>query len=288
MRHQLVADYCTHRVARGVQPRSARNFASYLNVWHDHAGPVDQWTADLADQWVHSPTVRPGTRRNRLHRLRPYTTYLLERGVLTVDICADIATPKVPPANPRDLAPGDVTAALAHARDDRTRLVVLMMVQCGMRAVEVARALVEDIDARSRMLAVRGKGGGGHVTHHAAIPTELWDLLTRWVGELGRTAGPLVANERRLEPVALTPGHVSKLAYGPLRSAGLKAMPFDGVAPHALRHSCAQHMLDGGADIVQIQHQFGHRSRSTTELYLRRRPEGIAAAVEGRRYLDVA
>ena len=52
----------------------------------------------------------------------------------------------------------------------------------------------------------------------------------------------------------------------------------------SLRHSCAQRMLDAGADIRQVQHALGHSSVTITEQYLRRQPPGLRDAMEGRTY----
>lgn len=282
----LIEHYVTERVRRGeLTERSARNYRSYLKVWHDHAGPVEAWTHQMAAEWVHDPTVRPNTRRTRLNRLRSYTRWLVREGILGANICDEIATPVIPRPTPRDLSTVEVSSVFTYATDDRTLLVLMLMVHCGLRSVDISRALVEDIDTRTRMLAVRAKGGRGEVTHYAAIPSELWPVLIDWVRGLGRTAGPLIANERRLTPVAVSPGHISKIAYGPIKAAGLKTMAFDGVSPHACRHSCAQHMLDEGANIRHVQAQLGHRHQNTTEIYLRRRPEGLAEAADGRSYL---
>ena len=44
-----IEEYCQDRVSRGeIVERSARNFRSYLKVWHEYAGPVEEWTPDLA------------------------------------------------------------------------------------------------------------------------------------------------------------------------------------------------------------------------------------------------
>lgn len=289
MRHQLVHDYCADRLERGeCNARSAVNFRSYLDVWHDFAGPIEVWTPALAAAWVHDSNLRPRTQRNRLNRLRPYERWLRKHGHLAIDLCDDIATPKIPPPDPRDLPREHVAATLRHATDERSRVIVLLMVQCGMRSVDISQARVEDVNPRDRMIAVRAKGGGGSVTHHTTIPDEMWLALRAWITQLGRSAGPLIASERRLSPTHLSADRISKLAFAPMKAAGLKEMPFDGVSPHALRHSCAQHMLDEGADIRQVQHALGHRHITTTEGYLRRRAPGLREAMEGRQYIDVA
>lgn len=85
-------------------------------------------------------------------------------------------------------------------------------------------------------------------------------------------------------PTPVSRGHLSKIVQRLVCSAGLKQFPYDGVGAHALRHTCAQGMLDLGADIRQVQAALGHRHQSTTEIYLRREPPGLREAMEGRRY----
>lgn len=286
--YDLPEAYIADRLARGeIVERTARNFRSYLNVWHDYAGPIDTWTPDMAIAWVHSSAIRPGTRRNRLNRLRPYVRWLVKHGHLPVDITDEIASVPLPAPNPRDLQIDEVALVVAAACDERTRLILLLMVQCGLRSVDISRVRIEDLDTRRRTLAVRSKGGQGEVTHHVPVPDEAWEAVSAWARRSRRFAGPLIANERLVTPAPLTPGRVSKLAKKAVEAAGLKDFAFDGVSPHALRHSCAQHMIDDGADIREVQHALGHRHVTTTEIYLRRQPPGLREAMNGRRYGSV-
>jgi integrase/recombinase XerD len=77
---------------------------------------------------------------------------------------------------------------------------------------------------------------------------------------------------------------VSVLVRKWIAAAGVKSLPGDGISAHALRHTCAQDMIDRGADIREVQHALGHRSVMSTEIYLRRAPVGLRQAMEGRRY----
>ena len=73
-----------------------------------------------------------------------------------------------------------------------------------------------------------------------------------------------------------------------MRAAGLKRFPHDGTSAHSLRHTCAQTMLDGGADLREVQYALGHRTIRSTEIYTRREPPGLRAAMNGRAFLDAA
>lgn len=275
--------YVRRRVELGeLAPRSEQTTRAVLRQWHHHAGPITNWTTEQAFGWVHDQSVRPNTRRNRLNKLRPYVRWLLAEGHLPVDILAGVPKVRVPSPIPRDLEADAVSRVLAVCADDRARLAVLLMVHCGLRCVDLSRALLEDVDPQRRLLKVRAKGGRGEVTHQVPIPSEAWDAL---VGLLNiRRSGPIIASLRRNQPTAVTAGCLSKMIGRLVRDAGLKAFPYDGVSAHALRHSCAQQMLDLGAPLRAVQWALGHKHSSTTEMYLRREPPGLREAMEGRRY----
>lgn len=67
--------------------------------------------------------------------------------------------------------------------------------------------------------------------------------------------------------------------------AGVKRAPRDGRSGHALRHSCAHHIMDLGATTEQVQQALGHASIRTTEVYTRGRVEPLREVMAGRSYL---
>ena len=68
--------------------------------------------------------------------------------------------------------------------------------------------------------------------------------------------------------------------------AGIKKGPNDGKSLHALRHSFAQHLIDNGTNVRDVQAGMGHEEQRTTEIYLRRKKaaEELRDVLEGRRY----
>ena len=281
-----VDTYVAHRVARGeLVTSSAATIAPILRQWHRHAGPIDAWTVEAAAHWVHAPHLRPNSRKGRLSRLRPYTAWLVATGDLAVDVSLGVPPVKIPPPDPRDMRPADVGTLLAAVPDERARLVVLLMVHCGLRCVDVSRVRVEDVDVARRLLAVRAKGGRGEVTHTVPIPGEAWATLAPYLAASGRRSGPLVCASNRTAPTAVSANRLSVLVRRWIADAGLKVVAWDGCSAHALRHTCAQGMIDAGADIRLVQSALGHRHVTTTEAYLRRRPPGLREAMDGRRYV---
>jgi len=282
----LLDEYIDCRIATGELVRSsAVTIRALLHQWYRFAGPLVEWTPDSAARWVHDSQIRPNSRKSRLSRLRPYVAWLVEHGHLERDITTRVAKVKAPPPTPRDIQTADVGRLLASAPDARAELVVLLMVHCALRCVDLSRVRVEDIDVRRRLLAVRAKGGRNEVTHTVPIPDEAWSALIRYIEQQGRSSGPLITSSRRTEPTALSANRLSVLLRQWIKDAGLKVFPYDGTSAHALRHTCAQNMIDSGADIREVQYALGHRHATTTEIYLRREPPGLRDAMNGRSYV---
>jgi integrase/recombinase XerC/integrase/recombinase XerD len=142
----------------------------------------------------------------------------------------------------------------------------------GLRAQEIVSLSVGDLDHDREQVRVEGKGAK---TRFVPVGEPAMAALARWL-ERGRPAltppemargggadeNPLFLSKsgRRLST-----SDVRRRLRGWSARAG---MPTD-VSPHALRHSFATHLLDGGADLLAIQELLGHASVSTTQVYTR-------------------
>lgn len=139
---------------------------------------------------------------------------------------------------------------------------------CGLRISEATGLSLADVDMESRLVRAFGKGRKerivpvGRAAHHA---------LAAWFDE-GRPALVPARWRSREDEVAVflnqRGGRLTRqggwlVLSGHARRAGLA----DVVSPHVLRHSCATHMLDRGADIRAVQELLGHATISTTQLY---------------------
>lgn len=160
---------------------------------------------------------------------------------------------------------------------------VLLMLQEGLRRAEVAAIQTGDVDLARLELDVRGKGGGGAVTRRLPISDETHRALDTYLAECPPVAGPLIRSYR--DPQAgVTAPTVGRIVADVMARAEVKQRPRDGRSAHALRHSCANDMLDGPADVHQVQAALGHRSLVATQIYLRGRVEPLRVPMSGRRY----
>ena len=173
------------------------------------------------------------------------------------------------------LSQGEVGTLLDVARrvapwTGATCAVLELLYAAGLRVSELCGLDRGDVDLRGRTVTVLGKGAKQRRVpiHDAAVAA-----LAAWL-EHGRTtmAGP--ARGRVREP-ARAP------ASGPATcAASSTAAPPSPTHPHALRHTYATHLLDGGADLRVVQELLGHSSLATTQVYTHVSKERLRSVYE--------
>ena len=215
------------------------------------------------------------TARSRLSQVRAFCRWCVKHHYMTVDPTMDVRGPRPPRHVPRSLRLVQVEASLDAAPDRRARLMMLLMVQEGLRACEVAGLELGDIDPVERLMLVRGKGG-----HERVLPIsdETFAAMEDYLGEHPATAGPLVRSYNHCAR-AISPSWVSRLTSIWMHTAGV---PDSG---HSLRHTAATDMLRAGANIRDVQAVLGHASIATTGRYLGWSMVDLRKATAGRRYL---
>jgi site-specific recombinase XerD len=147
----------------------------------------------------------------------------------------------------------------------RDRALFELAYACGLRAEEIVSLNVSDVDHDAEQLRVEGKGSktrfvpAGEVAL-AAVGHYIQEARAALVTDDREQAMFLSRSGRRLG---------TSDVRRRLRTWTSRAGVPGGVSPHALRHSFATHLLDGGADLRSIQEMLGHASISTTQVYTR-------------------
>jgi integrase/recombinase XerD len=229
--------------------------------------------------------LAPATVARAVVAVRSLHRFLAEEGRLPGDAGADLETPRVPAGLPKALSEPEVDALLsvvvgddAVARRDRAILEVLY--GTGLRISELVGLRLGDVDLESALLRAFGKGSKERVVpvgRHAVA------ALVRWLGPGGRPALAPEQWRRRgdADTVFLNRrgGRLTRQgAWLVVKRWGTVAGLDGKLTPHVLRHSCATHMLDHGADIRAVQEMLGHASVSTTQVYTRVSTERLFAA----------
>ncbi len=154
----------------------------------------------------------------------------------------------------------------------RDRALFELAYACGLRAEELVSLRVADIDHDNEQLRVEGKG---RKTRYLPVGEVAMAAVGLYL-ERGRNGltSPSAAGARAGEAQALFLSKTGKPlgtsdVRRRLRAWARSAQIPGGATPHALRHSYATHLLDGGADLRSIQELLGHASVSTTQVYTR-------------------
>ncbi len=206
--------------------------------------------------------------------VRSLHRFLAVEGMVEVDPAADVDVPKVPQGLPKALSEAEVNALLGAvvgdeplARRDRAMLEVLY--GTGLRISELVGLSLGDLDLEDNLLRAFGKGSKERIVPIGRMAAE---ALERWLAPGGRPEVEPARWARRGDAEAVflngRGGRLSRQgAWGIVRKYGDRVGLGDRLTPHVLRHSCATHMLDHGADIRAVQELLGHASISTTQIY---------------------
>lgn len=283
---RLAVVYVHRRFQSGeVNERTAKQLRSRLLDFAEHvpANPRRVYRRHV-ERWMERPDLRPQYRRARLSAVRGFTKWCVAEGHMVKDPAVMIPMPKVPPQLPKRLTHEESMRLVAAASGDlRTRLVVLLMLQEGLRRVEVSRLNIEDVDFAERSMTVRGKGGHGMETDGLPITEETWTTLTRYLAEEGHTHGPLIRNRVRRHG-RMAPATISELVREAMVDAGVKRPGDPTRTPHSCRHTAAHDLLERSGDVRAVQQALRHKSVRSTEVYLRGATSKLRPVMEGRWY----
>ena len=210
----------------------------------------------------------------KLAALRAFYRTLREHGHVAHNPAELMPAPKRPASLPRVLRPDEVAALLdrigaATPLEVRDRAIFEVAYASGLRAEELVSLDVGAVDFDGEELRVEGKGSKTRI-----VP--VGEIALRSVGHYTERARPVLAAAApapRDEPALFLSKSGRRLSTSDVRRRlrvwARRAAVAGGVSPHALRHSFATHLLDGGADLRAIQELLGHASISTTQIYTR-------------------
>jgi integrase/recombinase XerC len=226
----------------------------------DRLGDIDRRTVR---RFLAQLTTLHYSRRSVARKASAVRSFLddaARRGAISANPASGVPQPKRPRTLPKSVPAGTLNRFLDNLDgtdpvDLRDRAVLEVLYGTGLRVSELAAMTVSDVEVAT-FLRVRGKGDKDR-----AVPIgEQAARTTRRYLETGR-------------PALAGPGSGDALWLGvrggPLGPRGVRRVVRDrlGTHPHALRHSYATHLLEGGADLRSVQDLLGHTELATTQIY---------------------
>jgi integrase/recombinase XerC len=230
-------------------------------------------TLALLRNWLATLT-RDGRSRATVARraasVRAFTGWCTRRGLMATDPGERLASPKAGTHLPTVLDQSAAARVMDHAAvasDDgapiavRDRAIIELLYATGIRVSELCAIDVRDLDLERRTVRVTGKGDKQRVVPFglpaSRAVTDWLDIRGGLVSSRSGQAAFLGARGGRIDPRT-----VRESVHRLTGQAGVAS-----VSPHALRHSAATHVLEGGADLRAVQELLGHSSLATTQRY---------------------
>lgn len=255
----------SHRTAK-TYVRIVRDFAEYFHQPPDKLGPeqIRQYQAHL----FQTKKLAPATVSQYVSALRFLFVKTLRRHFLT----EYIPFPKSRKRLPTVLSPEEVTRLIDAACNLYHRTLLMTLYSTAVRRAELCRLKVQDIDSQRMMIRInQGKGGRDREVPLSPKLLETLRVYWRWMQPQTFLFPGTVKGVRADVPI--TPNGV----WLACRQAAQRAGITKHLSPHSLRHSCASHLLEAGADLRTIQVLLGHSRLEHTLIYLHLSPKHLQA-----------
>ena len=279
---KLIAAFTRHlEVERSLSVHTIRAYIGDLESLLNHLetiGVTDISQLELVHlrSWLANQQVKGGARTTLSRRavsVRLFTKWAVKNKYLAKDVAATLATPKGHRTLPEVLDIADAKTAMdslaTRASEEETPIslrdvaMVELLYATGARVAELCGLEMSDIDYDRQTIRVLGKGN-----KERTIPlgNPAIKALNVWLKEgrdsiknsLSGNAVFLGVRGKRIDQRT-----VRTVVYNALQAIeGIERM-----GPHALRHSAATHLLEGGADLRTVQEILGHASLATTQIY---------------------
>jgi len=233
------------------------------------------------------PPLAAASAARAISAVRGLHRFAAREGLIADDAAREVRPPVPPRRLPKALGVDEVRRLLEAVRGDdpaslRDAALLEFLYGTGARVSEAVGCAVDDLDLTDGSVLLRGKGGRSRLVPVGGYARDaIAAYLVRGRPALlahRRSASGARSGARGGAGSGARDGHIlfrnarggpltRQGAWGILRQAATRAGLSQEVSPHALRHSFATHLLDGGADVRVVQELLGHASVTTTQIY---------------------
>ncbi|HAY50787.1 MAG TPA: site-specific tyrosine recombinase XerD [Acidimicrobiaceae bacterium] len=254
--------------------RDLRNYLFWLEEQGERIGDVQESSIIVYLRELQSSGKAASTVARAMAAVRSFHRFLAVENFRSDDPAKNVELPRVPRGLPKPISEKEVSELLFAIDDEgaagkRDKAMMEILYGTGARISEVVSLSISDLDLSEKLLKVLGKGNKERI-----VPLGRYaeTALMRWLSPDGRGKLEPERWASRDDSEALFLNRQGRRlsrqgGWGIVKKYGRKVGLGAQLSPHTLRHSCATHMLEHGADIRTVQELLGHASISTTQIY---------------------
>ena len=246
--------------------RDLEEFAHFILRAFDVAPEaVEQRMIERFMEWLYAHQRSSASQARRLSGVKSFYNFLLFEDRVEQLPTEFVSTPKAQRLLPDTLSIDEIDALLATfdittSKGCRDSAIVEVLYSCGLRVSELTSLRIDNLFFGEGVIRITGKGDKQRIVPISSAARDKIQLYMEFRRPKSASEAVVFLNNRG-EP--LTRVMVFNIIKRAAREAGVEKP----ISPHTLRHSYATHLLEGGANIRQVQELLGHESISTTEVY---------------------
>lgn len=289
--HEDVADFLTWLVAE--RGRSVHTLKAYRGDLLDYrtwlqcrSRDVDSAQTSDVESYVETLRQRdlaPATVARKMAAIRQLHRFQFVEGKRAEDPSADFEGVRVPSGIPKPLTEDEAERLIASVTGDdpislRDRSLIEFLYATGARISEACGLDIADVDQEASLVRLFGKGAKERIV---PLGNMAMRAMRIWLDHGRPSMTPSTWKQRSDATAIFIDSRGARLkrqaAWAIVARHGKKVGLAEKLSPHVLRHSCATHMLDHGADLRVVQEMLGHASISTTQVYTKVSQEKLLA-----------
>ena len=277
MSEELLEQFLNYlSVEKGLRPKSLEAYRRDLQDWFDFAASRGRTVTDSTVEGMlslfmismHDKELSPRSMARKSSALKGFYRFLLREGITDFDPTALLERPKIGRPLPKVMTIEEIERILQQPDTNtflglRDKAMLELLYATGIRESELISLTMTSINTAAEFLTVEGKGGRERVVPVGGFALEA-------INEYLIHGRPKLCKDITERTLFLNPygKPMSRMGiWKIIKKYSIMAGINHDVSPHVFRHSCATHLLEGGASIMAVQEILGHVDVSTTQIY---------------------
>ena len=212
----------------------------------------------------------PKSQARLLSGIRSFYNFLILEDYISTNPADLVEAPKTQRNLPEILSVDEIDSLIAvidrsTKEGERNRIIIETLYGCGLRVSELISLKISDLYLNESIIKVQGKGDK---QRYVPLADNTISIIKFYLNEI-RDMFPYISGEEDTLFVNRRGRQLTRvMIFTIIKQLVEKAGINKNISPHTFRHSYATHLLEGGADLLDIQQLLGHASIATTEIYL--------------------